>query len=87
MVKEILKGAIFITQMIAICCWCFFLGSAFAGITLIIGFAIGYLGGGWYDFLVGLFWCLAHFVSFPFSWLYKSVYGVDDWYESEVFNF
>jgi len=85
MLKQILRAVIFLTQMILLCVWCFYIGTIFAVITLVIGFFIGFYGGGWHDFFIGLYWCAAHVMCLPFVGLYKLLYGADEWYKSETF--
>ena len=71
--------------MIAVCLWCFFLGTVLGCFMLVLGFIAGVMGDGWNDFLGGALWCLGQIAPIFFSWLYRKIYGADEWLKSETF--
>ena len=83
--KTIFRLLIEATQLIAICLWCFYIGTAFGVFMLIVGFVIAMMGGGWDECLGGALWCIGQVVPVLLSWGYKKAYGSDDWFKSETF--
>lgn len=82
--KYILRATISITQMIALCLWCFFLGSILGVFMVVAGFFTGLMSGEYGEFWGGVAWCFGHFAFLPFTWLYRNIYGNDEWYKSET---
>lgn len=83
--KQILRAIIFLAQIVALCIWCFYLGSIMSVFMLVVGFVCGLMGGGYSEFWGSVFLCVGHVAFLPFCWLYKKLYGVDKWYKSETF--
>lgn len=72
-------------QIVAACLWCFYLGTVLGVLMLVIGAGIGFKGGGWNDFFGGVLWCLGQTLPFVFAWIYRKLYGADEWVRSETF--
>lgn len=52
---------------------------------LVVGLVTGIMGNGWNEFLGGALWCLGQTLPFVFAWIYKRIYGADEWLKSETF--
>ncbi len=82
--KYIFRFTIHALQLISLCCWCFFIGTAYGALFFIAGIFCGLQNEDWSYFLVGAALLAGHVISLPFSFLYSVIYGRDAWFTDET---
>lgn len=83
--KNIVRFLIQASQMLAVCLWCFFLGTATGLLMLIVGFIAGCKEGEFGLFYAGICWNLGQLLPILISAFYRNVFGVDEWLKNESF--